>query len=177
MASTADIPQKPYPYALYSKETSSKNTSNNQPTFINSTEYYSIDESYRAERNELFNALNPVGKLNILLRNKFEKQININEFYFEDVDMEQLRYWVFATIQKIADLQPSGVGLEITSDKSVLFTAICPNFNLYLDLFFNNEINEFVEVVINATKDKKTIFSIGGKFNYAIGGFREFCKS
>lgn len=178
MESATDIQEKRYPYPLHDKDIQFKNTSlNNQSTFINSIEYCTIDESYKAERKELFNALNPVEKLNISLRNKFKKQINVNKTNFDNIDMEQLKYWVFATIQKIADIQPNGVSLEVTSDKSVLFTAICPNFNLYLDLFFENEINEFVEVVINATKDKKTIFSIGGKFNYAIGEFKEFCKS
>lgn len=172
MESAADIQEKLYAYVLNNKDIPS-----NGKQLINSIEYYTIDESYKAERNELVNALNPVGKLNISLRNKFEKQININNSYFEDIDMEQLRYWVFATIQKIAEIQPNGVSLEVTSDKSVLFTVICSNFNLYLDLFFENEINEFVEVVINATKDKKIVFSIGGKFNYAIGEFKEFCKS
>lgn len=178
MASTADIPEKPYPYASYSKDIQPRDTQlGSQSSFINSVEYYTIDESYKAERKELVSALNPVEKLNISLRNKFGKQINVNETYFENIDMEQVRYWVFATIQKVADLQPNGVNLEVTSDKSVLFTALCPNFNLYLDLFFENEINEFVEVVINATKDKKTVFSVGGKYDYAIREFREFCKS
>jgi hypothetical protein len=171
MESAADIQEKPYAYVLNTKDIS---LSGKQ--LINSIEYFPIDEVFKAERIELIRTLNPVEKLNISLRNKFEKQININKVYFENIDTEQLRYWVFATIQKIADLQPNGVSLEVTSDKSVLFTAICPNFNLYLDLFFENEINEFVEVVINATKDKKTVFSIGGKFNYAIGEFKEFCK-
>lgn len=172
MESAADIQEKPYAYI---SNTNDILLSGKQ--LINSTEYFPIDELFKAERIELIRALNSVEKLNISLRNKFEKQVNINKVYFENIDMEQLKYWVFATIQKIADIQPNGVSLEVTSDKSVLFTAICPNFNLYLDLFFENEINEFVEVVINATKDKKTIFSIGGKFNYAIGEFREFCKS
>ena len=67
---------------------------------------------------------------------------------------------------------PSKLPIELA--RLEMFTAICPNFNLYLDLFCENEINEFVEVVINAYKEKKCVFTVGGSFGICIKALSKF---
>jgi hypothetical protein len=148
----------------------------NQKNTFNSQDYFTFDKDFECERKDLYETVVTDYKqnLNISLRNKFKKELEINSIFFKEIDNEQLSYWVYAVIQKIVDCNARNVSIEVTSNKQILFTAICPNFNLYLDLFCENEINEFVEVVINAYKEKKCVFTVGGSFGNSIKALSQF---
>lgn len=164
------------PTAEIQKSHSAPEQFHNQKTTFNSHDYLTFDKDFESERKDLYNTVITDYKQNleISLRNKFIKELKINNDFFEGIDNEQLSYWVFAAIQKIVECNAKSVSVEITSNKEILFTAICPNFNLYLDLFCENEINEFVEVVINAYKEKKCVFTIGGSFSSSIKALSQF---
>ena len=148
----------------------------NQKTTFNSQDYLTFDNDFESERKDLYNTVATDYKQNLEIssRNKFIKELKINSDFLKGIDNEQLSYWAFAAIQKIVECNAKNVSIEITSNKEVLFTAVCPNFNLYLDLFCENEINEFVEVVINAYREKKCVFTVGGSFGICIKALRKF---
>jgi hypothetical protein len=109
----------------------------------------------------------------ISLRKKFDSLYSLKSNFLKGIDYETIEFCVLAIISNIVECDPHGVSIEITEDKSILFTAKCTDFNLYIDLFFENEIDDYAETVINIYKDKKNIYSFGGNFSDTIKDFKQ----
>lgn len=113
-----------------------------------------------------------IHKQAIEYRKRFDILFEEKKTLFSDIDRETINFCILSVISNIMECNPLALNIEITEDISILFTAKCDNFNLYFDLYFDNEIGDYAETVINVYQSKQNIYSFGGSFLHTIKDFK-----
>lgn len=74
--------------------------------------------------------------------------------------------FVFDKIKLVIDLfltlSPSYITFDLTDDCSVFFQALVDGKNIYLELFFTNDVKGGVEAVLNVYINSECVFAYGG---------------
>jgi hypothetical protein len=73
--------------------------------------------------------------------------------------------FVFENIKLVIDrflsLNPSYVTFELTNDCSVFFQSLVNGNNIYLELYYSNDVKDEVEAITNIYKDGECVFAYG----------------
>lgn len=102
---------------------------------------------------------------------KEREYIKLNSEFIEKWKLKKSNFigfkesFVFENIKKIffnlLSLSPSYITFSLTNDCSVLFQSLIDGKNVYLELFFDNEIDNGVEAITNIYKNGECVFAYG----------------
>ena len=85
-----------------------------------------------------------------------------HQFHFRNYSQA----FVFEKIKEVIDtfltMNPSYITFELTKDCSVFFQSMVNGFNIYLELYFTNDLKDGVEAITNIYQDGRSIFAYGG---------------
>lgn len=77
------------------------------------------------------------------------------------------------TIASLLLLNPEKIGIELTSLGSIFIVSEIKSKKIYLELFFENELNLDVEAVLNIYENKEQLLSVNGSINQIINELNE----
>jgi hypothetical protein len=76
------------------------------------------------------------------------------------------------TLDQLLQLKPEHLSFDLTDDLSIFFKAITKEYNLYLELFFE-ELDQTVESVVNIYRDGKVVLAYGGSIESTFNKIHE----
>ena len=101
-------------------------------------------------------------KIPIKLYSEFLLKWEQRKPHFQDFD----KTFVFENIKLVIDnlrsLSPCYITFEFTNDGNVFFQSLVNEKNVYLELYFANDIKEETEAVVNLYQNGACVFAFGG---------------
>jgi hypothetical protein len=81
------------------------------------------------------------------------------------------------TIDQLLQHKPDYISFNLTNDCSIFFKAIIKGKNVYLELFFDEEVEGNVEAIVNIYKDGKVVIAYGGSIEETFQKIQELFNS
>lgn len=80
-------------------------------------------------------------------------------------------------LHQLLQFKPELVSFNLTEDCSIFFKATVRESNIYLELFFDEEIEGHVEAIVNVYRDGNVTLAYGGSIEDTFGEIRELFSS
>lgn len=81
------------------------------------------------------------------------------------------------TIDQLLQLKPDYLSFNLTDDCSIFFKAMAKEKNIYLELFFDEDVEGNVEAITNIYKDGKVVIAYGGSIEDTFQKVQELFNS
>lgn len=79
-----------------------------------------------------------------------------------------------SVIHEVLQLKPGYISFDLTDDSSIFFKANVKEFNVYLEVFFEDD-SLACESVVNIYQDGKVILAYGGQLNAVFSKIEDVC--
>ena len=104
----------------------------------------------------------------------FSDEFKKKHSYFIGYDPNQVIYYFATAASFVFQFNPDFAGVELTNSKSIFLSFKKEDVVIHLELFFENEINEPVEAVVNIYKIKEHQLSYAGSFPKTIKEIKNY---
>ncbi len=93
---------------------------------------------------------------------EFSKNWNSKKSHFNSFAKDFVWDKFKTTVDQLLQLRPDYISFNLTNDCSIFFKAMVKGKNIYLELFFDEEVEDNVEAIVNIYKDGKVVIAYGG---------------
>jgi len=98
----------------------------------------------------------------IKLYTEFIAKWNADETHFAGFSKAMVFEKIKEVFDRLLGLSPNYITFELTEDCSVFFQSSVYNKNIYLELFFLDDVEDSVEAITNIYQDGKCTYAFGG---------------
>lgn len=106
-----------------------------------------------------------VEKNYIRIYSKFRQLLKSKKDYFHGYSESTVLFYFKKVFLKLIAIEASGIKFDVTEDCSIFFQSKISGDNAYLELYFDDELPDLTELIVNVYKPESSVSAYGGNID------------